>query len=99
MAINWNGELVKKILLTSADLLVHYDPEKPLTLACDASPYGVGVVLSHTIDGADKPIAYASKTLNTAERNYSQVEKEGLAVMFGVKKFHLWEALYHNFWL
>ena len=77
-----------KELLMSADLLVHYDPEKPLLLACDASPYGVGVVLSHMVHGIEKPIAYASKTLNSAERNYSQIEKEGLAVLFGVKKFH-----------
>ena len=77
-----------KALLTSAHLLVHYDPEKPLILACDASPYGVGAVLSHLVEGIEKPIAYASKTLNAAERNYSQVEKEGLAIMFGIKKFH-----------
>ncbi len=75
--------------LLSANVLVHYDPDKSLVLACDASPYGVGAVLSHVMeDGQERPIGYVSRTLTSAERNYAQVDKEGLAVVFGVKKFH-----------
>ena len=78
-----------KELLTSERLLVHYDPTKELTLMCDASPYGVGAVLSQ-IDqqGEEKPVAYASRTLSAAEHNYSQLEKEAPALIFGTKKFH-----------
>ncbi|KAK3714536.1 hypothetical protein QZH41_003886 [Actinostola sp. cb2023] len=78
-----------KQLILSADVLVHYCTERELILQCDASPYGVGAVLSHRMpDGTDKPISFASRTLNPAERNYAQLDKEGLSVMFGIKKFH-----------
>ena len=71
-------------MLTSSALLGHYDPSQPLVLSCDASQYGVGAVLSQVCNGDEKPVAYASRALTTAERNYSQLEKEG----FGVRKFH-----------
>ena len=45
-------------------LLVHFDPGRKLAISCDASPYGIGAVLSHVYeDGTDRPIAYASSIL------------------------------------
>lgn len=78
-----------KDMLVSGVVLTHYDVQKPLTLATDASPYGVAAVLSHVDEqGAERPVAYASRTLAPAEKNYSQLEREALAIMFGIKRFH-----------
>ena len=87
----WNAEQQKafdrsKQLLTSSQLLVHFNPDLEIILACDASDYGIGAVLSP--NGCEKPIGFVSRTLTKAEKNYPQLEKEGLACIYGVKCFH-----------
>ena len=80
-----------KELFTSSKLLVHYDPQLDLMLACDTSAYGVRAVLAHHLpDGTERPIGYASHSLSPSEQNYSQLEKErlGLSCVSGVKRFH-----------
>ena len=78
-----------KVMIASDLVLTHYDPNLPLQLACDASPVGIGAVLSHVMpDGTERPIAFAWRSLSKAEQNYAQIDKEALATVWGVKKFH-----------
>ena len=76
--------------------MAHFDPNIPIGLARDASAVGIGVVIYKYPDGSERPIAYAFKILSDNERNYSQIEREALSIVFGIKKFH--QHLYgHNF--
>ena len=51
-------------LLSSDDVLVHNDPQLPLTLAADASSYGIGAVISYVLpDKSERPVAFASRTM------------------------------------
>ncbi|XP_050339840.1 uncharacterized protein K02A2.6-like [Bactrocera neohumeralis] len=78
-----------KLHIINATQLAHFNEQLPITLATDASSFGIGAVLSHIYpDGNERPIAFASKTMDTHQLKYSQIEKEGLAIVFGVKKFH-----------
>ncbi|XP_050502926.1 uncharacterized protein K02A2.6-like [Diabrotica virgifera virgifera] len=91
---NFNAECkaafcLSKELIEANQVLAHYDPNKQIVVACDASSYGVGGVLSHRYsDGREKPIHFVSGTLSKAEQNYSQIEREALAIIFCIKKFH-----------
>ena len=73
--------------LCSEPLLQYPDFNKPSVVTTDASDFALGAVLSQGQIGRDLPIAYASRTLDKAETNYSTTEKELLAIVFAVKHF------------
>ena len=93
---HWSADCQKAIdqikrEILAPNFLVHFQKNLPVMLVCDASQVGVGAVLAHVMpDGTERPIAFASRALSKAERNYSQIEKEGLALVYGVKKFHMY---------
>ena len=84
--------------LSSEPVLAHYNPQLPLRLAGDASCYGIGAVLSHQYpDGNERPIAYASRTLQPSERKYAQIEREALSLVFWntkVPPVHIWAKIH-----
>ncbi|UYV71319.1 hypothetical protein LAZ67_8002616 [Cordylochernes scorpioides] len=75
-----------KNALDETSCLSHYSLNLPLILSCDASQVGIGATLSHLKDGEERPVCLISRTLNVHERKYSQVEREGLAIVFAVNK-------------
>ncbi|CAC5395689.1 unnamed protein product [Mytilus coruscus] len=66
--------------------MAYFDPRKATVLIVDASPVGVGALL--TQDG--KVNAYASRALSDVEKRYSQTEREGLAIVWAIEHFHLY---------
>ena len=75
-------QVVKK-KLTSAPILSYYDPDKELTIQVDSSKDGIGAALIQE----GRPIEYASRALTQTERKWAQIEKETLAVVYGLERF------------
>ncbi|CAK1598637.1 unnamed protein product [Parnassius mnemosyne] len=84
--IDWQNEQQ----LAFETLKNYPDFTKPFELTCDASNFAISAILSQGPIGNDRPVAYASRTLNKAEYNYSITEKDCLAILFGTKVFRLY---------
>ncbi len=70
-------------MISTAPVLAYYDVTQPVTIQCDASQSGLGAAFLQ--DG--HPIAYSSRALTATERNYAQIEKELLAIVYACEKF------------
>ena len=82
-----------KHMLKSTMTLAHFDETAPVILACDASPVGVGCVLSIVDKNrVERPVAFYSRSLSETERRYSQTDREGLAVIAGLARFNYYLA-------
>ena len=73
--------------LTSAPVLAAPDWTQPFILHTDASKFGLGAVLAQSINGEERVIAYASKSLNKAQQNYTTSDRECLAIIWGIRHF------------
>lgn len=76
-------ESIKSILSTKPVLKI-FDPKKKCTIQCDASKDGLGCVLLQE----ECPVAFSSRSLNSSEKKYAQIEKEMLAIVFATEKFY-----------
>ena len=76
--------------MSNSDLLLtHYNPSQKIVVAADPSSHGVEAMISYLFaDRTEKVIMHATRSLMPTEHNYKQVEKEALALIFAVKKFH-----------
>ncbi|KAG7312060.1 hypothetical protein JYU34_001506 [Plutella xylostella] len=70
--------------ISQAPVLQNFDPKLPIVIQCDTSKDGLGCCLLQN----DKPVCFASRSLTSAERNFSQIEKELLSVVWATRKFH-----------
>ncbi|XP_065090781.1 uncharacterized protein K02A2.6-like [Ochlerotatus camptorhynchus] len=76
-------------ILQSPLLLTHYNPMLDIIVSADASALGLGARIAHQLpDGTIKAICHVSRSLTTAETNYSQIEKEGLAIVFAEAQYN-----------
>ena len=76
-----------KAAISKSELLTCFTGKSKLVVEVDASPKGVGAVLLQLENGVERPLMFASKKLTCAESNYSQTDREALAVVFGLNKF------------
>ncbi|XP_065318756.1 uncharacterized protein LOC135926753 [Gordionus sp. m RMFG-2023] len=76
-----------KKLISLPPALTYFNPELPIGIATDAFKCGLGAVLFNTENDEEKPIAFASRTLLKSEMNYTNIEREALAIMFAIKRF------------
>ena len=78
-----------KQLFNTCNILKMFDPNLPVLVETDSSSYGIaGVLLQRNIDSKFwHPVQFISRTLNSAERNYSCLEREALSVVFALDKF------------
>ena len=81
------SQIPLETVLFPIQTLVHYDHTLPLYLSCDASSYGAGAVLSHKMNGQFRPVVFVSCSLTSAQKNFSQIEKEAFSIIFGLKRF------------
>ena len=83
-----NSFEILKARLTQAPILGYPEPDCHFILDTDASNFGIGAVLSQIQNGQERVIAYYSKALSKAERNYCVTRRELLAVVLSIKHFH-----------
>ena len=79
-------DIIKKLFKTDI-VLRTFDPNLETALETDASCVGIGAVLMQKYPDGYYPCQFASRSLNSAEKNYSQIEREGLSVIFGCERF------------
>ena len=77
-----------KLLITNSPILKYFDPKLPIKVFSDASKSGLGATLEQKHGENWFPVAFASRSMNPAETNYVQIEKEILSIVFACERFN-----------
>ena len=79
-------------VLTTETTMAYFDSSKNTELYVDVSPFGLGAILTQTTPGQQdtKDLAYASRSLTDTESRYSQIERESLAIVYGIEHSHIY---------
>lgn len=80
---------IKKEIVSNT-VLMSFNPDLPIIVSCDASPVGVAGILSHFVNGVERPVAFVSRALTPVEQNYSQLDREAVAIYWAIKKFFVY---------
>ena len=85
----WGNDQEQAFILLKRELAqpTVYSPKAPTKVSADASSYGLGAVLLQKVKEEWRPVAYASRSMTSTEKNYAQIEKEALAVTWSCDKF------------
>ena len=92
--LRWNAEAdlafeKSKSMLRNSGMLIHFDHTLKTRVTCDASRDGIAAILSHIgPDGEDRPVQFCSRALTATERLYPQLEREALAIVYGLNRFY-----------
>ena len=76
--------------MSRCETLAHFDPKAPTKVVADASPYGLGCVLTQVLDGVERVITYGHRSLSAVERRYSQTERESLALVWACEHLQMY---------
>lgn len=92
---NWTDECSTSLAsirqsLSKAPVLAYFDERKKTAIYVDASPVGLGAILTQSAESDERVIAYGSRALTAVEQRYSQTEREALAVVWACEHFHLY---------
>ena len=80
--------------LSTKPVLAYFDTQKETEITVDASPVGLGGVLTQKDSkGYDRVVAYGSRSLTEVEQRYSQLEREALGVVWACEYFHIYISL------
>jgi len=77
-------------MMAQSKTLTYFNPNAETTGTVDASPYGLDAVLSQSVGGCERVVAYGHRSLSAVERRDSQTEREVLAIVWGCEHFTIY---------